>query len=202
MAKVQSGSLNFHANFLVVLFLKVGAFGSFFLFLVYDIQKLCCVHWIKWFSRCCCLAFRMQPRLYFSLLRSNIEKLSNIHYDFFFPIRYPLFVFGTHSYCCYIFSYAVSSDNESTTQTGTTVTALLCTVRMCHRSCPSICYIKFVQRHQHHRCLRISTKSNLIWCVSIIHGKRKKESNSIRKITTLKAFFIASDSVCIWVKVS
>lgn len=84
------GYMNYHVHFLVVLFKGCRISVCFFLFLVYDIEKLCCVHWIE-SSRCCCsLTFRMQPRLYFSLLRSNIEKLSNIHYDFFFALPFDI----------------------------------------------------------------------------------------------------------------
>lgn len=39
-----------------------------------------------------CLVFCMRPRLYFRLLHLNTEKLSNIHYNFFFSHPYAISV--------------------------------------------------------------------------------------------------------------
>lgn len=117
---------------------------AFVVFTISLIEWLLCVHWIIWFRVVGCLAFRMQPRLYFHLLHWEHRKnCQTIHYTFFpFDIRSlcsPCSML-THSYCCYssVFMDAVSWVDAKYIHLHTKVYGFVTAYeeRMCYWSCP------------------------------------------------------------------
>lgn len=117
---------------------------AFVVFTISLIEWLLCVHWIIWFRVVGCLAFRMQPRLYFHLLHWEHRKnCQTIHYTFFpFDIRSlcsPCSML-THSYCCYssVFMDAVSWVHAKYIHLHTKVYGFVTAYeeRMCYWSCP------------------------------------------------------------------
>lgn len=78
---------------------------AFVVFTISLIEWLLCVHWIIWFRVVGCLAFRMQPRLYFHLLHWEHRKnCQTIHYTFFpFDIRSLLSLFNAYAFLLLLF---------------------------------------------------------------------------------------------------